>query len=208
MAPTPPLSSTRDRPRSKDNCINLFPIRRRNSRSLGLITLLNAPPSSSQDYESLDKIPLGEEEEEEEEPTTSSSSSTGLVHRLRSFLPLLNCNLYESRPRVNARGRGREGRRVEWRVLKKLLPPTPRRYSTAIDRRWGRVTKGKFVKVRSNKLSIVLVQLRHRREFYIYIYIFASIFVENSAPHIRVRDLFTSFPPLEARSIFVSFENP
>lgn len=36
-------------PPIKDNCINLFPIRRRNSRSFGLITLLNdpAPPASS-----------------------------------------------------------------------------------------------------------------------------------------------------------------
>lgn len=101
---TPLLSSTRDPPRSKDNCINLFPIRRRNSRSFGLITLLNdpAPPSSSR-ITSLSIKFLGERR--------TTIFLPRLVHRLRSFLPLLNCNLYESRPRVDARGRGwREGR--------------------------------------------------------------------------------------------------
>lgn len=82
---TPPLSSTRrDPPRSKDNCINLFPIRRRNSRSFGLITLLNdpAPPSSSR-ITSLSIKFLGERRR----TTTSLPPSTGSS----TFVPSCHC---------------------------------------------------------------------------------------------------------------------
>lgn len=81
-------------PSIKDNCINLFPIRRRNSRSFELITLLNdpAPPTSSGLRLS---IKFSSRSRTTRVPLPPSSLHPGSL----SFLPLLNCNLYESRPR-------------------------------------------------------------------------------------------------------------
>lgn len=128
----PPTPFVQSRPPSiKDNCINLFPIRRRNSRSFGLITLLNepAPPTSS----GLLRLSIKFSSRSAERP--SRPSSIPLASFLSS-LPQLNYNLYESRPRKCAAEDGAASREF----LKKIItiraapPPLPEtRHSLAID---------------------------------------------------------------------------
>jgi len=84
---SPPLSvgvmTTAER---KDNCINLFPIRHRNSRSFGLITLLKDSAATPYHPAGL-RLPIKFLEEQNARPPA--------VHRC--FLTLLNRDLYESR---------------------------------------------------------------------------------------------------------------
>ena len=157
---TPPLSSTRGRPRSRIIALIYSRSGAEIPGSFGLITLLNdrAPPASSAGLRlSIEFLRGGGGRQRTEHRfpffrSLLSSPSLGSLG-LRPFFATVKLQFVRVATAEMQRP-ARETKAREWRVLKKLLPPTRRRYSTAIDRdEWQRE---KFVKPFPCKLSIVL----------------------------------------------------